>query len=895
MDQWGEKNKKQPAALPPTASILEQEALPTILGGFAALSVLVVALYPAWAQGWMPVRGDAMTYFWPLREALATALREGTLPLYETTNNGGTALWLNPQTQSFYPPARLYRYLPVPQAMGILHAGHLILLFGGTVALLRRLTFRYSAASLAALCVSLGGTFLSVSPMQDKAHSAAWIPLMLWAGLSLHKRAVLPRLILVATTAMAVFAGGLDMVVLGIIVTVFAASVAGVQEPVVSEPVEDEEPIEEDEEDLFGNDVAEEAEGFQPLSFDNEEEEPEPEVETSTKTPLWARLLAEVPKRAEDASKQCVEAGIWIALGLGLSATQWLPFRSLIETSNWGQALPIAELSARSLRLGDVLGLLAPNLAYDASLGIYRPPGKEQATGVYLPGLYAGGGAILLWLLGIVHLFRSHFSQAPERWLIAGPNVTATIGSLVCVAMAAGPAIPLVGWMETSLPILSSIRYPEKWLLPAAILAAVPVAQGARLLASTRLSNRWALGLGATTLALVLSAALLSTLSQGDTARGMSLAAGALSVGLLICALWRLQAMPRQHLLGLLGLTLAIVVTGAELSAHNLPLAPLEDPAEIVPPPVAASRILRSADKQRRNSGTLLPGRARLHQASYAQHDADPVTSPEAPLHLILREALLGGVASVWGIEVMRDWLVMSPSGLEKWYDAVLGMPLARQFNGLRLAGITHIVVHFRDDALELLPLIGNGLEEVYSPEGDWTQLVIFALTDPLPSCRWTPQGMPTADGLPVVPDTDSGGIWHGRVSAGNGLLVCLRPWDPAWHVEVDGRSVNTQIVNGFQLAVPVPAGVHEVYMEYRPGGLQPARHLRTVSAGVLVFLVGLGLLRNRKDQEADETSELSEKEAFPVDATEQYDTEPSDADGDDGSDKSAPESSHHT
>jgi hypothetical protein len=881
MDQWGENNEKHPAAVPPASSILEHETLPGVLGGFAALSVLLVALYPAWAQGWMPVRGDAMTYFWPLREALGTALRDGTLPLYETTNNGGTPLWLNPQTQSFYPPARLYRYLPAPHAMGILHAAHLVLLFGGTVALLRRLAFRYSSASLAALCVGLGGTFLSVSPMQDKAHSAAWIPLMLWAGLSLNKKTVLPRLVLVATTVMAVFAGGLDIVVLGILATIFAASVAGVQEPVVSEPTPDEEPIEDEGEDLFGNDLPEEKEeGFQPLSFGSEEEGDEPEPAAKTKIRIWTRLMAEVPMHAKGAARHSLDASIWIALGLGLSATQWLPFRSLIETSDWGQALPSIELSARALRFGDVLGLLAPNLAYDPGLGIYRPPGQELATGVYLPGLYAGGGAILLWLLGIAQLFRTHFSQAPERWLIAGPNVTATIGSLLCVVMAAGPAIPLVGWMETSLPILSSIRYPEKWLLPAAILAAVPIAEGARLLASSRLSNRSALGLGAVTLATVLITALIGTLSDGDAGRGMSLAAGALGVGLLVCVLWRLQALPGQHVLGLLGLTLAIVITGAELSAHNLPLAPLEDPAEMVSPPVAARRILRSADTQRRNSGTLLPGRARLHQASYAQHDADPVTSPDAPLHLLLREALLGGVASVWGIEVMREWLVMSPSGLEQWYDAVLKMPMARQFNGLRLAGVTHIVVHFRDDALELLPLVGNGLEEVYSPEGDWTQIVIFALTDPLPSCRWTPQGMPTADGLPVVPDTDSAGIWHGRVSAGNGLLVCLRPWDPAWHVEVDGKTANSQIVNGFQLGVPVPAGVHEVYMEYRPRGLQAARHLRTLSAGALVFLLGLGLLRLRKEQDAAETSDSPQEQANSEDVTEHYETDNSDEDG---------------
>jgi len=881
MDQWGENNEEEVAAPEAPPSILYHEAVPGLIGVLVALGTLLVALYPAWGDGWMPVRGDAMTYFWPLREALSAALREGTLPLYETTNNGGTALWLNPQTQTFYPPARLFRYVPVPHAMGILHSAHLVLLFAGVVALLRRLDFRYSSASLAALGVALGGTFLSVSPMLDKAHSAAWIPLMLWSGLSLHRPGLLPRIVLAGSTSMAVLAGGLDMVVLGILATVLAASVAGVADPEFIEEIEEEKPEEEEEEDLFGGgDSAGSDDDFRPLRLGEEEdEEPSEEPVASGPSPFLV-MWEEIPAQGAKTARLSLQAVLWIAIGLGLSAHQWLPFRALIETSSWGQPLEAAELGARALRFGDILGLIAPNLPYDPVQAIYRPPGAEEATGVYLPGLYAGGSALLLGVLGTIHLARAHFAQAQQRWLIPGPAMTATMGSLICVIMAAGPAIPPIGWLETNLPIISSIRYPEKWLIPAAILAAVPIAQGARLLASTQLQNRTVLRIGAGLLTSILLLAIGAMAMEGDASRGMSLAAGSLTVGLLICSLWRLQVGPNRHLIGALGIALAVLIAGVELSAYNLPLAPLEDPAEIVTPPVAASRILLSADKQRRSSGTLLPRRARFHQASYAQHDKDPVTSPEAPLHQILREALLGGVAAVWGIEVMRDWLVMSPSGLERWYDAVVEMPLARQFRGLRLAGITHIVVHFRDDALELLPLVRDGLlEEVFTPEGDWTQVVLFALIDPLPACRWTPLGMPASDGLPVVPTKDSGGVWEGRVSAGNGLLVCIRPWDPAWHVEVDGNTVQTQIVNGFQLAAPMPAGAHEVRMEYRPRGMKMARNLQILSTALLFVLLGLGLMNPRRRGPANEspTSELGQAGEAPLpegDATAGYSSE---------------------
>ncbi len=876
MDQWGENNEERPVAPPPGASLMEHQAIPGLTGLLVALGSLVVALYPAWGDGWMPVRGDAMTYFWPLREALAEALREGTLPFYEATNNGGTPLWLNPQTQAFYPPARIYGFVPLPHAMGILHAVHLVLLFGGTIALLRRLGFRYSSASLAALSVALGGTFLSVASMQDKAHSAAWIPLMLWAGLSLHTPALLPRLVLAGSTAMAVCAGGLDIVVLGVLTTLLLSWVAGVESPELQIEVE-EEPEEEEEEDLFGA-KDEEEDDFQPLLSGSEEAEgAEPGEPALQEDGPFLVIWRKLPARLEEALIHSLKAGLWIALGLGVSALQWLPFRALIETSSWGQPLQAAELGARSLRLGDLLGLIAPNLPYDAVEGVYRPPGQTEATGVYLPGLYAGGSAVILSVAGIVQLVRAHFAQEKERWLILGPTATASLASLLCLVLAAGPAIPPIGWLQTNVPILSSIRYPEKWLLPAAILAAVPIAEGARLIASNALSNRWALRIAAAVLLLIVSAGLGGMAAEGDTARGLLLATGSLTVGLSVCALWRLQTRSSPALLGVLGIALAMLISGLDLSRQNLPLAPLEDPAKLVTPPVAASRILRSAEKQRRNTGTLLKRRARLHQASYAQHGSDPVSSPDAPLHLILREALLGGVASVWGIEIMRDWLVMSPSGLEDWYDAVLKMPLARQFNALRLAGVTHIVVHFRDDALELLPLVGKGLEEVYTPEGDWVQVVVFALTDPLPACRWTPLGTPAADGLPIVPDEDSNGVWRGRVSGGKGLLVCLRPWDPAWQVEVGGRPVDTQVVNGFQLAAPVPAGAHEIQMEYRPRGMKLATQIRSLSGAIVLVLIGLALIRTRLRVA---TSTKSEEESLDESAATGYEEDSYEAEG---------------
>ncbi len=846
MDQWGEGNEEPEPPAPAGPSVLENPTLKAYVALGTAVAALLWATFPAWGEGWMPVRGDALTYFWPLRETLGAALRQGELPLYETTNNGGTPLWLNPQAQSLYPPARLYRYAPVPHAMGILDTAHLLLLFSGVVALLRRLSFGVPASSLAALTVALGGTFLSLSPMQDKAHSAAWMPWMIWAALSLNRPRLLPRLLLAGATAMAVLAGGLDIVVMAVLASLLAAACCQNEDPELS-PIPTAPELDKNDgsadDDLFGMEPDGGEEDFQPLLTDGPTTQ-DPETDEPQLTAAVSLNFAALPERASESARYCLRAGFWIALGLGISAPQWLPFRALIEQSSWGAPLPPAELSARSLRLGDILGLLAPNLAWNAAESVYRPPGFKEAVAVYLPGLYAGSCAVLLWFTGVAALVRSHFTQQQSRWLLPGPMLVLSGGALLCVLMAAGPAIPPIAWVELNVPVLSSIRFPAKWLIPGAILGSIPIAAGAHVLSSPALPWPLLRKLTVGLVTLTLAAALVGITSSGDLSRAASLSATALATCWLICALWRVQALGNQRGIGTIAVACAVAILGLDLATHNLPLMPLDDPAKVVTPPVAASRVLRNAEKQRRASATLLPTRARLHQVSYSQHDADPISTPEAPLHQILREAMMGGVPAVWGIEVMNSWLVMPPAQLARWYSAILEMPLARQIEGLRLAGVTHLLVHFRDDALELMPLVGRGLEEIYVPEGDWTQVALFAVSDPLPACRWTPIGQPSAEGLPIVPDQDEGGRWTGRVSAGAGLVVCLRPWDPAWEVRIDGNRVPTQIANGFQLAAPVPTGAREISMEYIPAGLNASFRLRSLSLTLLFLGLGLGLLR---------------------------------------------------
>lgn len=80
------------------------------------------------------------------------------------------------------------------------------------------------------------------------------------------------------------------------------------------------------------------------------------------------------------------------------------------------------------------------------------------------------------------------------------------------------------------------------------------------------------------------------------------------------------------------------------------------------------------------------------------------------------------------------------------------------------------------------------------------------------------------------------------------GLLVVMDPWYPGWRAEVDGQRAPLLRADYAFMAVPVPAGRHEVVLRYRPATLVPGL------ACVLAVLGGAGvwsLLRRRQAREA--------------------------------------------
>jgi hypothetical protein len=126
---------------------------------------------------------DHTDYFQPLRWYTATSLKAGHLPLWNPYNASGEPWLANPQTAVFYPPAWLFVVLPFEAAYMLYLALHLALLGCGALLLFARRN-SLGAALIGATALMLCGPTLSLLDVQNNLTTFAWLPLVLWCGLT---------------------------------------------------------------------------------------------------------------------------------------------------------------------------------------------------------------------------------------------------------------------------------------------------------------------------------------------------------------------------------------------------------------------------------------------------------------------------------------------------------------------------------------------------------------------------------------------------------------------------------------------------------------------------------------------------------------------------------------
>jgi hypothetical protein len=135
---------------------------------------------------------DVWTYFYPLREYAAEAIRAGRFPLWNPDTFLGSPFFANPQTSVLYPGTALFYVLPVAYAYSLSVIAHVFLASLLTYAFLRvTFTLGRPGALVGAVAFAFGGFLSSQVGHINQMSASAWLPgIVLAADLAVRRRDV---------------------------------------------------------------------------------------------------------------------------------------------------------------------------------------------------------------------------------------------------------------------------------------------------------------------------------------------------------------------------------------------------------------------------------------------------------------------------------------------------------------------------------------------------------------------------------------------------------------------------------------------------------------------------------------------------------------------------------
>jgi hypothetical protein len=129
---------------------------------------------------------DAMFQFLPWELEVRHALRDGRLPLWSDTLEGGSSPWINPQAGVLSPLAMLARPLPIQDFLLGMLALKILLACEGTWLLARAVGVSRPAAALAAVGFALSGGMMTWALFPHTA-TLAWVPWLTLAVIRLFR------------------------------------------------------------------------------------------------------------------------------------------------------------------------------------------------------------------------------------------------------------------------------------------------------------------------------------------------------------------------------------------------------------------------------------------------------------------------------------------------------------------------------------------------------------------------------------------------------------------------------------------------------------------------------------------------------------------------------------
>lgn len=570
------------------------------------------------------------------------------------------------------------------------------------------------------------------------------------------------------------------------------------------------------------------------------------------------RVLPRRPERV----RATAAAGLALATALVLSAAQWVPIYASLEATARA-ALPMAVRTYWSLDPLHLIQIAVPFFSADAPsiptavLDDFRFP--------LLRSVFLGPAATALAFVGAV------------RGGSPGPFLASALGLSLYLAL--GRHAPLFEALWPMAPLSGTLRFPAKWALLSAFLAAVLAARGfdqleasgrklARLVVALIAGGSLAFWLGADRL---FGAALREGRPAFFTAEGLALPFGLLAA-CTIALSPRLPARARA-------LAVALVAMA---------------------PPLAFNRAVNEFGPRSIYDETPLLVRAFRADGGQRHYFRawDPATTPSADLNPILPDP--SESATVWSARSARQAMEATTARVYGIRGSFEDDIRAAQTRDVRDFTRTFREAHGTAGELRLLRAAGVSHISTLDPRGaaEWTPLggqrtylgrsaLLYRVPDPLPLC-FVVDGIRTEGADPArelagsrfaldrfiiassLPPRESSGASVGtcdrepsgtnevraRIRASrNAVVVFLDAWRHGWRAELDGRPAPVHRVNAVFRGVEISPGEHEIVMRYRPPLVLSALAVSAFGALAAAGFVALGVIAGRASRVSREAS----------------------------------------
>lgn len=159
----------------------------------ATLPVLLIVLAPLgmlhtlWVNPTSAGEDDVI-YYYPIRERVGRAVREGRWPIENPREATGMPLMADPQSAVMYPPAWLFAVMPAKRAYALTLLGAFSLAGAGAYLYLRRLGLIRAAACFGAVAFMFCGFLVGHRVHWSVLHAGAYLPWGLWCIEGLRRR-----------------------------------------------------------------------------------------------------------------------------------------------------------------------------------------------------------------------------------------------------------------------------------------------------------------------------------------------------------------------------------------------------------------------------------------------------------------------------------------------------------------------------------------------------------------------------------------------------------------------------------------------------------------------------------------------------------------------------------